>query len=488
MRMEASLQLSQRMQMKLAPQIIQSIEILQLPLLALKSRIEQELSENPVLELQETDTEAENESPESTEESAVETDETVEEVDAKEAEEEENFEKFEDFSEYYDEFSSGGAPRRYSGDEEDPKQQALDNSPAPEITLEEHLKRQLAYYDLDEKTRQVCENIAANLDARGYLAYPLGEIVESMDIDVSPEEAEEALRIVQQLEPPGVAARTLEECLLLQLDTRNENSDFLRRLIGNHFQDILENRFPKVAREMDCTIEQLKGAIEEISKLNPIPGSLFGESTAAHVVPDLRVELVDGEYRIVLEDSWLPPLAISSYYAHRLGQEGLDPRTREYLKKKLQSARWLIDAIEQRRSTLYNVATEIIKVQRDFLEKGDPVLKPLKMQDIADRANVHVSTVSRAISDKYIQTPRGIYSLKHFFTGGLTKHSGEEESWEAVRQKLLEIVRKEDKQNPLSDEQISSELKKQGIDIARRTVSKYRKNLGIPSARQRKQY
>ncbi|MEF8788411.1 MAG: RNA polymerase sigma-54 factor, partial [Planctomycetota bacterium] len=223
-------------------------------------------------------------------------------------------------------------------------------------------------------------------------------------------------------------------------------------------------------------------------RLNPVPGSAFGEAAAPTLLPDVRVELIDGEYQVFLEDSWLPPLGVNRYYLRQLKEGNLDDETKEYIKKKLKSARWLIDAIEQRRSTLYNVSSEIMKAQEKFLDKGDEALKPLRMQEIADRAGVHVSTVSRAISDKYIQTPRGVYPLKHFFSGGLEKDNGESESWEAVRQKLSQIVKHEDKSDPLSDEQISEKLEEQGISIARRTVSKYRRNMGIPSARKRKEY
>ncbi len=481
MRMEANLQMSQKMQMKLAPQIIQSIEILQLPLLELRNRIDEELIENPVLEREEAQKTADEDG------EASESDEDLEEVDAKDSEEA-DFDTFDDFSSYYTDYGSGGSRGSSSDDEKDPKLQALENSPAPDISLQDHLLRQLSYLDLEEEQHKLCEAIVANLDRRGYLAHPLEEVLKDVDGEATEEEAEEALQIVQRLEPPGVAARSLSECLMLQIDSDHDNKEFLRRLLENHFDDILENRYPQVADAMDCTIEDLKQAVEEISQLNPMPGSLFGEPSAPNVVPDLRVEFVDGDYEIFLEDSWLPSLRFNKYYRKKLNDKSVDGKTKEYLKKKMQSARWLIDAIEQRRSTLYNVTTEMMDVQRDFLDHGDAALKPLKMQDIADRAGVHVSTVSRAISGKYIQTPRGMYPLKHFFAGGLQKKSGEMESWEAVRQKLQKIIRDEDKSDPFSDEQISQELKKQGIDIARRTVSKYRKNLGIPSARKRKEY
>jgi len=235
-------------------------------------------------------------------------------------------------------------------------------------------------------------------------------------------------------------------------------------------------------------MEELKHAIDQIGALNPMPGALFGEQTAPHVVPDLRVELVDGEYRVMLEDADLPPLRIAAYYARRLQREDLDARTQAYLKDKLQGARWLIDAIQQRRSTIYNIASAIVEEQKAFFDKGPMALKPLRMQEIADRVGVHVSTVSRALAGKHVQTPRGVFSLKHFFTGGVEKNDGEVESWEVVRQKLLQIIENEDKTNPLSDDQVAAQLAAQGIEIARRTVSKYRKVLGIPSSRRRKEY
>jgi RNA polymerase sigma-54 factor len=309
-----------------------------------------------------------------------------------------------------------------------------------------------------------------------------------MEKEITMEQAEEALAAVQQLEPPGVGARDVSECLLLQLDEDDEDFEDLRTLIAEHFEDIAKNRYPKVSKAMGCSIEHLKDLVEKIARLNPIPGSLFEEQAAPHVIPDLRVELIEGEFRVVLEDSTLPPLRICGYYARRLQQEDLDPKTREYLKDKFQSAKWLLDAIQQRRSTIYNIASQIVEEQKEFFEKGPMHLKPLKMQEIADEVGVHVSTVSRAISGKYIQTPQGIFSLKHFFTGGVEKENGEMESWEVVRQKLQHIIENEDKSDPLSDEQLAAELEKQGIEIARRTVSKYRKILDIPSSRQRREY
>jgi len=485
MRMETNLQMGQKMQQKLAPQIIQSIEILQLPMMELRKRVDQELLENPVLEREDAQEETEAENEETTE-----PDEELAEVEAKDSTEEEDFDTFEDFNDYYNDFANGGGGSSSSG-EEDPKLQALENSPAPDISLQDHLLNQLSYADPDPEIKPVCELVIGAIDRQGYLTSELEELAESAEEDIDEDDLQEALELVQSFDPPGVGARSLEECLLLQLDGREDtqgDGKLQRDLIENHFEDILENRYPKVRKKLGCSMEDLKEAVDRISRLNPVPGSAFGETAAPTLMPDVRVELIDGEYQVFLEDSWLPPLGVNRYYLRQLKEGNLDDETKEYVKKKLKSARWLIDAIEQRRSTLYNVSSEIMKAQEEFLDKGDEALKPLRMQEIADRAGVHVSTVSRAINDKYIQTPRGVYPLKHFFSGGLEKDNGEAESWEAVRQKLSQIVRDEDKSDPLSDEQISEKLEEQGISIARRTVSKYRRNMGIPSARKRKEY
>ena len=505
MRLEASLHMRQEMRMRLAPQIIQSIEILQLPLIELKAKIDQELLENALLEQADSTETEEQESGEAPAESA----ETEPEAEARQEEPaaiapeeqvgevtadaehpgEEQIGRLDDLTRYYDDFGEGGyRPRRASPDVIDAKQEAFENSPAPDITLAEHLIRQLAYLDINERMRRVCVNIISNLDAHGWLAGPLQEVVNSMEDGPTIEEGERALAVVQSLEPPGVGARSLQECLVLQLDPRSEDCEFLRTLITEHFDEILHNKYPQVAKKMGCEVADLTAAVEKIGKLNPNPGSLFETKAVPHVLPDLRVDELDGEYTVILNDTWLPPLRISAYYARRLQDEALDPKTREYMQKKLQNAQGLIAAIEQRRTTVFRVATEIVKAQKEFFDKGAMYQKPLKMQDVADRVGVHVSTVSRAISDKYAQTPRGIFSLKYFFTGGVTREDGEAESWEVVRQKLLDVVGHEDKSNPLSDDEIAEELGKQGIEIARRTVSKYRKTLNIPSSRQRKQY
>ncbi len=356
MRMETRLYARQEMRMKLAPQIYQSLEILQLPLLELKEHIDQELLENPMLEQVESEDSPEEQQTAALEGSEVEAPkaEPVEEVTIDVVNDAEQFERLADLTQYYEDFNSERSPRSYSAGERDAKMEAFENSPAPDPPLEEHLQRQLPYRDLSDTVRLVCENIVANLDYRGYLAHPLEEIVASMDVEVSEEEAEEALAIVQGLEPPGVGARTIEECLTIQLDEREPDYEFLRRLINAHFQDILQNRYPMIAQAMGCSVDDLKAAVDKIGKLEPFPGTLFKNPAAPHVIPDLRVEDVDGTFTVITEDTWLPSLRICAYYARRLQQKDLDDKTRDYLRKRLQSAAGLISAIEQRRSTVFN--------------------------------------------------------------------------------------------------------------------------------------
>ncbi len=492
MRLEAGLQARQEMQMKLAPQVIQSIEILQLPLIELQKRIDRELEENPLLESSPADdagTEGETEeSPDSSAEgdhSKTEPDDISPE-DAKEAVQ---FERLEELTDYYQQHSSDEPKNSRTGIEvSDARQQALENSPGPEPSLQDHLTAQLAYISPPPPLSSVCRNIIANLDDRGYLASPLEDILDSVDETCSMKIGEEALRIVQGLEPPGVGARDLKECLLLQLDPRRHDYELTARLIRNHFEDIMKNRLPKVAEDTGHDIESIKEALHHIGELNPRPGSLFLNPAAPHIMPDVTIRDNDGNYEVVIENSWLPSLRVSAYYANRLQQKDLDAKTRQYLAAKLQAAQGIISAIEQRRATLQSVTEEIIKAQKDFFDRGRMHLKPLKMQDVADAIGVHVSTVSRSIANKYVQTPQGLYSLKRFFTGGTRKVDGDMESWDVVRSKLIRIVENEDKKKPLSDEAIAEHLRKQGIDIARRTVAKYRKLLNIPSSRMRREF
>lgn len=465
MKLEASLQPQLQQKLKLAPQIIQSIEILQLPLLALVEHVQMELEENPVLE----------ELP------------PVEKSAAEETREEDKG-LIDILPETWHDYTRPRS-KALRQEESDLKQQALENTASKPISFHEYLLGQLSLMEIPEELREACELIISCIDDKGYLTCPLEEAIQGATRSVNVEEAQMALMLVQSLEPPGVGARTLEECLILQLDPRLEDYDLLKELITHHLKDIEMKRYPQLAKGMNKDIETIKRAVDFIRTLNPRPGSLFSTEPIAYVVPDVRVEYVDGRYEVILnENSALPRLTISPIYREHFHQKGLDAQTRQFLQKKIESARWLIDAIEQRRSTLYKVTTKLVELQKDFLEEGITGLKPLRMQEVADQLGIHVSTVSRAISGKHIQTPRGVFEMKFFFTGGFESTQGPTASWAAMRQKLAEIVAKEDKSNPLSDEEIAAILRSQGINIARRTVTKYRKSIKIPSSRRRRQY
>lgn len=482
MKQTLGLQVRQEQRLTLAPQMIQRIEILQLPLLALQERIDQELEENPVLELKaETEEEehgrAETETVEASEQ--AEDSQTDDEILQK-------ANRLDD--EWYEYFSQSTRPRRDYSDEKDPKLEALENTPAPTISLHEHLMNQLSMSSLTGKARKAAEFLIANIDSNGYLRCSLEDVPKNVP-GATIADAEKALNTIQEMEPPGVGARDLVECLLLQLDERDPNYELLRDLVENHLEDVEKNKLPDIAKSLNTDIETVKELIHQVATLNPHPGRLYDSEPTRYVVPDITVERRDGEFVIIPHDDTIPQLRISRMYRQMLSDKRTDPNTRDFIQKRVQSAQWLIDSIEQRKETLYRVTKAIVEHQKDFLEHGPGHLKPLKMQEIADKVHVHVSTVSRAISGKYIQTPQGVFEMKTFFTGGKATDEGEVESWDAVREKLKEIIENEDKRNPYSDEELVRKLKEEtGMEIARRTIAKYRKHLRIPSSRKRKQY
>jgi len=381
-----------------------------------------------------------------------------------------------------------GGRRRASGDD-DPKFEAMNNTAAANGSLAESLYDQFVLLDPDDDTRDLGRHLIFNLDSNGFLAYTIEEILQSPELRgrFTPEQAEEALQLVHRLDPRGVGARNLQECLLLQLDPEDPDHELKVRIIRDYLLDVNKNKLPKVARELEVTIPQLKKLIGQIARLDPRPGAKIGGDRNAYVHPDVVVEWVDGRYEIQLEDSFFPRIRVNPQYRKLLANTD-DPKVKDYVRKKLENAKWLVDAIQQRQNTLYRVCEEIFSVQRGYLDFGEAQLKPLKMQEIADRVGIHVSTVSRAIADKWVQTPRGIVRLKFFFTGGAETADGETLSRRSVKQKVKSIIDGEDKTSPLSDEQVAERLKADGLDIARRTVTKYRKALQIPSSRQRRQW
>ncbi|MFO7900064.1 MAG: RNA polymerase factor sigma-54 [Planctomycetota bacterium] len=473
MKMDLSIYQKQEMQMRLAPQIIQSIEILQLPTLELQQRINQEMLENPILE----EEEPRDEQPEE-----------VEELSDERTDDESEFDKMIEMEERMRDYSSQ-APARPRRDERDPKLDAMQNTAAPSISLQRYLADQLTLLDLDERTNAIAENIIFNLDDNGYLQYSLEEIVESMPRGTTVAGAERVLRIVQTLDPPGVAARDLKECLLLQLAQSDGEYELPRRLITDHLHDLQMNRYPKICQETGRSMQEIREAAAFIGHLSPKPGAMFTSEQPRYVLPDVRVVEANGGYRVEMCDDYVPRLRISRNYIRMLKSKKASREEKEYVRNKLQSAKWLIDSIQQRRQTLMKIMREVVKHQREFFEKGIRFLKPLKMGVVAEAADVHVSTVSRAIADKYADTPRGLFDIKFFFAGSAHGNGADDGvSRETVQDLVRETVENEDKSDPLSDGAIVEQLKEKGIEVARRTVTKYRKELGIPASRQRIEY
>jgi RNA polymerase sigma-54 factor len=478
MRLETSQHMRTEMRLRMAPRMIQSMEILQLPVMALQERIDQELIENPLL----VDSRDLNRS-------------SVAEADAPSAapdpiNSDTDGQPFEGFEEWAETYSEMHRPSRASlVEQSDRKQEAMQNMASRPKTLQDDLSEQLAFFELTPEVRAIGESIISNLDEHGYLSLDLDELRRSQEPPSTLEAAEAALAVVQKLEPLGVGARNLQECLLLQLTPDVPFADTLRTLISRHLEDLQQNRLPAIEKKTGMPLETLKQAIEQLKRLDPRPGARNAFQPAEYVVPDLIVEPDDsGVYQVRLADEYTPHLSISKPYLRLLKDKGADPEARAYVQKKLQSARWLIESIEQRRATLLKVTRAIIEHQKEFLDNGPEHIEPLKMQQIADRVGVHVTTVSRAVDDKWIQTPRGIFSLKRFFGGGTKSADGEDIAWNTIKQMLLDIVAKEDKLHPLSDDEVVKEFTTQGLKVARRTVTKYRQALNIPSSRQRRQF
>lgn len=458
-----------------SPQMIQAMQILQTPLMELKDQIEQELQENVFLELK--DDPQENQEPK-------------EQMPALE-------EKMQrEFSEQLDQLelrmgpgqrgltgSSGGS----SQDEEDRKQSALNNTAGHEMSLPEHLMSQARILDLDEDLLHVVEHVIYSLDADAKLQDTAEHVAQQLLVPIPL--AEKAIGIVRGLEPTGVAARDLRDRLLMQLDRLEYVRPLTRILVANHLDDVARNKLPKISKETGASIEEIKDSIEYLRHAcDPSPASAFDQNTNSGVIPDVVVLENDGKYEVKSQRGSVPELSLSPRYREMLKEAKNDPKIYEYLRRKIEAAKWFIEAVHQRQNTIERIAGEVVRRQDGFLRNGVQHLRPMKMQDIADTVGVHISTVSRAISGKFIETPQGIFDMKRFFSGGTQSDDGEMVSQQAVKDTLKHIVEAEDKNSPLSDDQLVDELGKKGVHIARRTVTKYRKALGIDSSTRRRQF
>ena len=496
MRMSFGQEMRMAQKQVLAPRMIQSMEILQLPVMALEERIEEEIQNNETLEVEEAGQEGPvaeavglvtDSEPTTVERTVDEKPLIVDQDHANQA----DFERTYDWaSEYPD--SDDDRSRPSASQIEQAGDRYLDvmaNMAERPETLCDHLHSQIANYDLSEPERIAADKVIYNLDANGYLPMPLEELVDADGPADQITHLYKALSVVQSMDPPGVGARDLKECLLLQIRHDTPNARSLRRLVSDHLEDLAGNRLPLIERKTGFTLEQIERLREQLHALKPKPGAIFTAPIVVPVKPDVYVDQQpDGTWKVRLEEIDLPNLRISPLYRDMLMSPATDAGTREYIKRKINSAQWLIDAIEQRRSTLLKTAQAIVDHQSRFFTEGPDAIEPLKMQQIADRIGMHVTTVSRAVDDKWLQTPRGLHALRKFFVGGTVSADGEEVAWDAVRLKLQEIVDGEPKDAPFSDDDLVGELGKQGIVVARRTVTKYRKAMKIPSSRQRRDW
>lgn len=496
MQLNFSQQMKMSQQMRLAPRMIQSMEILQLPYLALQERIEQELEENVVLladaiRAESSDTERQLELDKAHEEAFEKSPEQKELVVEKDGDNEADFERLVEMASEWpdDNFAAEIRPssNRVS-DDLDRYNDMISNVETSPQTLHDYLVEQFHYFDIDADQRAFGEYLIQNFDNNGRMQSSLAEIAQVYGSTIDHDQAVAVLQMIQRLDPLGVGARDIKECLLLQLTPNVMYRDVMHTLISQHLDDLGNNRLPLISKSTGYSIDLIKVAMEEMQALDPYPGRRFESRIVQNVTPDVRVDKDENDkWTVSVIDEYMPSLKISKKYRDML-QNGVDQTTKDYIKKKIESAKWLIESIEQRYSTLRRVAQAIVDRQSSFLENGPEAIQPLKMQQIAEDVGVHVTTVSRAVDDKWIQSPRGLFPLKRFFGGGTKTADGDDVAWDIIRMKLQEIVDAEDKDNPYSDDALVEKMDKLGYTLARRTVTKYRKKMNIPSSRQRREY
>lgn len=461
MRLIHDVHLEQQQKLLITPELRQAIAILQMSSLELSEYLQQEIDENPVLELKEED-------------------ETPEEDMAGQAEEESLPDV--EWLEYFQDRSDLGYTSAYEKEKHYEQHRAL----AP--TLHEHLQFQMHIALNREEDQRIGAFLIGSIDDNGYLRITLEEAAASLEESVI--RVAEVLKVIQTFEPYGVGARDLMECLLIQLTQTGRLTHQVERIVRNNLGDLARGRLAKIAATLKMNVIEVQDIADLIRTLDPKPGRQYaGGGDVRYLVPDVTVEKVNGEYIILVNDGNSPRLIISPVYKDMLRQPGLcNSEARKYVGDRINSAIWLIKSIEQRRLTLYNTAKCLVEAQRDFLEKGIKYMKPLNLKQIADQVGVHESTISRVTNNKYIQTPQGVFELKYFFCSGLDSRDGDRYSSRSIKRVLKELIFEEDARNPYSDQQIADKLRNEGVKISRRTVAKYRTELGIECTAKRKRY
>ena len=462
------------LQQILAPQLQQSLLILQTPLLELRNLVQQEMETNPVLEeLPDESRTDERDGAEPSDNNFKEEFEKLVSLD----------EEWRDYMAQSASYSSEGFRR--SQEAQDKRQFFFDSIPVQE-TLQQNLIGQLNQTVLNADDRKTAELIIGNIDDNGFLQSTPEDM--ALSSGVPKEDFEKMLSLIQGFYPPGVGARDLRACLLIQLQRAGRESSLEYRIVSEHMEDLGKRRFPEIARRMGITVEEVQTAANKIARLNPRPGQVFAAAPQNYVLPDVTVEKVDGDYQIALNNEQIPHLRISNIYKDIIAQGNNGAEVKDYIRDKIRNGKFLIRSIHQRQQTISNIAHQIVSRQRDFFEHGPSDLKPMTMAEVADAVGVHETTVSRAVSGKYMATPQGIFEMKYFFTSGYQTATGESMSNTSVKEAILDLVKHEDGNAPLSDQQLVEILTERGIPIARRTVAKYRTELNILPSHMRRKY
>jgi RNA polymerase sigma-54 factor len=476
-----------RQELKINPRLYQAMDLLYMPLLDLQQHLKQELLNNPFLDM----VEPEEEEEESAEEEGT-------EVEAAPEEEKANNDEIDWEEILLDGFDAGG--RR----EEHEEREYYEPVTVDSRSLADHLIDQITLLDLTPRQQFLADEFIGNVNEDGYLACPVEQILNSVneeveraaeaadrDIDDLPlytiEEVEEMLTIIHNLDPAGVGARDLRECLMLQLREAGLEQSVPFRLVRDCFDELINHRWSEISKRFGISPGDVQKAADEIKKLDPKPGLMYSSASDNYIIPDLIVDKIDGRYHVFLNDANLPRLKLSRAYQEiARDKKKFEGESKEFISSKLNSANWMIQAIEQRRQTMLKVMNYIVDRQRDFFEKGVQYLKPLTLREVAEVISMHESTVSRVTNEKFVQTPRGVLPLKFFFSSGLSTTGGEDVSARGIKAQIEKLVSDEDPKHPLTDQAIVNILKESGVQIARRTVAKYRDQLGVLSARMRK--